>query len=401
MDQLRLYYIFNFLSAFFFQIIITVNLIYQVETVGLNPLQLALVGTALELTVFVFEIPTGVYADTRGRRKSIIIGTFLVGIGFALEGSVPLFWAVVLGQVIWGIGYTFESGAVQAWLSDEIGVAKANQAFVRGTQYRNIAVLIGIPVSVGLAHISLTTPVVLGGLAYASISVLLLFYLREDHYQPKRVNSRMAIQTLLASLKEVRQMSIRKPLILSILLVGFFYGLYEEGYDRLTVKHLLDNISFPEFFGWQPVIWFGVIQILTTIVAFVLIELTKRKANASSMKQVVNTLTILTVLLAIPIAVIAWTGNFILAALCMVGVGSIRTVIDPMLDAWVNLNVDNAHLRASVFSAQSQFAAVGEAAGGPLAGSVGLRFGLRWAISLSAILVMPALYLLFRSRNRT
>ena len=50
-------------SALFFTLVFTVNLVYQVTVVGLNPLQLVLVGTMLELTVLVCEVPTGVVAD--------------------------------------------------------------------------------------------------------------------------------------------------------------------------------------------------------------------------------------------------------------------------------------------------------------------------------------------------
>jgi hypothetical protein len=49
------------------------------------------------------------------RRLSIVIGTILIGLGFIIEGSVPIFRMIVLGQVLWGIGYTFTSGATQAW----------------------------------------------------------------------------------------------------------------------------------------------------------------------------------------------------------------------------------------------------------------------------------------------
>ncbi len=94
-------------------IIFTVNMIYQVTVVGLNPLQLVLVGTTLEATAFLFEIPTGVVADVYSRRLSIIIGTVMMGFGFVLEGSIPRFETILLAQVIWGLGYTFTSGATQ------------------------------------------------------------------------------------------------------------------------------------------------------------------------------------------------------------------------------------------------------------------------------------------------
>lgn len=52
---------------------------YYVRTIGMNPLQLMLVGTALEATVFLFEVPTGIVADLYSRRLSVLIGGFLIG----------------------------------------------------------------------------------------------------------------------------------------------------------------------------------------------------------------------------------------------------------------------------------------------------------------------------------
>ena len=56
------------LFSLFFGMIVTVNLVYQVEVAKLNPLQLVLVGTMLEVTAFVFQVPTGVLADVFSRR---------------------------------------------------------------------------------------------------------------------------------------------------------------------------------------------------------------------------------------------------------------------------------------------------------------------------------------------
>ena len=77
----------------------TVASVYRIEVVGLDPLRLVLLGTALEVAVFVFEVPTGVFADTFGRR-SVIAGCVLMGSGFALEGATPKFVAVLAAQAI-------------------------------------------------------------------------------------------------------------------------------------------------------------------------------------------------------------------------------------------------------------------------------------------------------------
>lgn len=119
--------------ALFLSMIFTVNLVYQVEIAHLNPLQLVLVGTVLEATVFLLEVPTGIVADMYSRRLSVVFGMILVGLGFVLEGSIPRWETILLAQVVWGTGYTFTSGAMEAWISDEIGEHKAGRAFLRAS----------------------------------------------------------------------------------------------------------------------------------------------------------------------------------------------------------------------------------------------------------------------------
>ena len=77
------------------------------------------------------------------------LGFFLLGCGFIVEGSLPLFEALLVAQVIMGLGYTFLSGATSAWIVDEIGQERAGQAFLRGAQMAQIcsfaAILSALP----------------------------------------------------------------------------------------------------------------------------------------------------------------------------------------------------------------------------------------------------------------
>ena len=66
-------------QAVCFSLFFTVQLIYQVTVVDLNPFQMVLVGTVLEATCFLFEVPTGLVADVYSRRLSILIGVALIG----------------------------------------------------------------------------------------------------------------------------------------------------------------------------------------------------------------------------------------------------------------------------------------------------------------------------------
>src|SRR3982750_1689119 len=94
-DPARTYYAFQGAFAFLFALAFTLNMVYFVKVVGLSPLQMVLVGTTLEIACFAFEIPTGIVADLYSRRLSVIIGFFLIGVGFTIEGALPFFGAVL------------------------------------------------------------------------------------------------------------------------------------------------------------------------------------------------------------------------------------------------------------------------------------------------------------------
>jgi DHA3 family tetracycline resistance protein-like MFS transporter len=65
--------------------------LYWVKTVELDPLQLVLIGTVMEASIFVSEVPTGVFADLVGRRRSIILSWAIQGGAIVLVGAVPEF----------------------------------------------------------------------------------------------------------------------------------------------------------------------------------------------------------------------------------------------------------------------------------------------------------------------
>src|SRR5689334_13391617 len=102
----RVYLILSSASAFFFTTIFTINLVYQLQVAHLNPLQLVLVGTVLEIALFLTQVPTGALADVYSRRLAVIVGLVLIGAGALLEGALPQFWAILLAQILWGVGIT-------------------------------------------------------------------------------------------------------------------------------------------------------------------------------------------------------------------------------------------------------------------------------------------------------
>ncbi|NJM41886.1 MAG: MFS transporter [Anaerolineae bacterium] len=175
-------------SAFCFGLIFTGLTAYYVRTVDMSPLQLVLVGTAIELTCFLFEVPTGVVADTYSRRLSLLIGGFLIGACYVLTGLVPAFFAIIIAEVIRGIGETFKSGATDAWITDEVGVDKVGALFARSGQVWQVCSLVGVLGSVVLASLfNYQVAILLGAGLYLLLHVYLCFVMPETGFvRPER-----------------------------------------------------------------------------------------------------------------------------------------------------------------------------------------------------------------------
>ena len=236
--------------SLFFAMLATTNLVYQVEVAHFDALRLLLVGTVLELTCFVFQVPTGLLADAFSRRWTVAVGYALIGAGFMLEGLVPQFAAIAIAQVIWGIGVTLSGGADDAWITDEVGDERAGRLFLRGSQYSQAAGFVGILIGVGLASIRLNLPIVLGGGLLVLLGIYLFFAMTEVGFKaiPRRVEGNLA---RMASGARSSLATIRgRPLILTILAITVVWGLSGEGIDRLNQIHFIKDVGLPTLQGF-------------------------------------------------------------------------------------------------------------------------------------------------------
>lgn len=384
-----------------FGLVFTVSGLYYVQTVRLSPLELVLVGTALELSVFFFEVPTGVVADVVSRRLSVVIGYALIGAGFVVQALWPSFAAVLAAQVLWGVGYTFTSGALSAWLSDEVGEGRAARVFLRATRMERIASFVVIPLSIGLALTIYQTPMLAGGLVFVALAALLVLVMPEAGFSPTPREDRNTFAHARAVFLEGVRVVRSRPAISTILLISLVFGAASESFDRLWQAHLL-SFRFPALplvSGLSDVqvqlVWFGLIDLAVSAVALVLVRRAERRVQTSSFTATARALLILNASLIACLLVFALAPVFGLAALAYLGARGIRTLIDPLGTAWLNARLDSG-TRATVLSMNGQADAVGQVAGGPLVGWLG-NASLRLALAVGAGLLAPALGLYARS----
>lgn len=395
LDPYRLYLLICAASTFFLWLAFSVNLVFQVERVGLSPLQLVLVGTVLEATCFLFEIPTGIVADVYSRRLSVIIGMALLGAGL-LVVAVPSFGIILLGNVIMGIGYTFLSGAQEAWIVDEIGERRAGAAFLRGSQASQIGTLVATPIGVALATIYLNLPIVIAGFLMLGLAIFLIAAMTEHGFQPTPREDRSSWGHMRETFLDGARLTRRRPLLLTIFAITFFFGMASEGFDRLSPAHLLDSFALPTFGGLQSVVWYGILTFTAAVLKIVFAEILRRRIDTSSHQVVTRSLLTIDTLLVVAMAGFALAGNFAVAAIAFVGASALRGINAPLTSAWINQSID-PRVRATVISMSGQADALGQIAGGPGIGAIGSIFSLRASLTAATIALLPSLLLYGRA----
>ncbi len=383
-------------STFFFTIITTLNSVYQLEVAHLNPLQLVLVGTVLEISCFLTQVPTGVLADVYSRRLAIIIGVFLIGAGFILEGAIPLFATILLAQVLWGIGATFTDGADSAWIADEIGEERVGHAFLRATQIGQAAALIAIPISVAFGSVRLNLPILIGGGLYLLLGVFLIVFMPEQGFKPTPREDRSSWQAMADTTRDGVRLIRRRPILLTFLGITLLYGAFSEGFDRLQIAHLVDDFRFPALGNFPPVVWFGIISAVSTLLCIGATEIVRRRLDMNRHQLVSWVLFVFTALLSASVVLFALAGSFYLALAALWCASVFRTIRVPLFRAWQTQSIDPA-VRATVLSIDGQTDALGQIAGGPALGALANYGSLRAALTVAGVILAPALLLFVRA----
>lgn len=397
-DPIRVWYLLQGGSAFGDTLVWVLAPVYFVKTVGMSPLQLVLVGTFMELTVFLFEVPTGIVADVYSRRLSTIVGVVIMGLAIVLVGSVAEAWAVILGWSIWGFGYTFTSGATDAWLADEIGVDNIRPVYLRSAQFARIVSLFGIAASVGLGLVALWLPIIVGGCVIVAVGAALAVLMPETGFKPAERGeaesaARVMVRTGLTGARLVR----RRPLLLLILAISASWGAWSEGYDRLSEAHLLRDVGLPSFFGLSFVVWFGLISAASLLLAIFVARPANRRLEQVGQLTVTWVLLVLDIVLIASVVVFGLAGAFWLALVAMLFVNVARSLAMPLFTSWLNQSIENSSVRATVMSITSQADSVGQWTGGPAIGAIGNAFGIRAALVTGAFFLSPAVALYGRA----
>ena len=366
--------------------------VYLVRELHFSPLQLVLMGTAMEAAVFLFEVPTGIVADTYSRRLSLIIGYLGTGAAWVAVGLVSAPWLIIALWAFWGFAYTFTSGAEQAWITDEVGHENVGTIFLRAARWGQAGSVLGLIAQVAVGTQSLRAGVILGGVFTLGCALFAILFMPETGFVRRPREERAS------ALTELRTTAVRggryawaQPIVMLLIGVELFMGTSSEAFDRLKEAHFLRDVGLPAVGSLDPVVWFGIFWLAGMILNIAAMGTLIKRVERGSRQAVSQFLFGFAGLELVAMGLFALTGSTWLAIAGLLGVFFARNMQSPLYDTWLNRQITDSSVRATVFSLTGQANAVGQAAGGPVLGVLGNIWGIGTALAAGAVSIVPAL----------
>ncbi len=113
------YYLFTGLHALGIGITVTLYVPFLLS-IGLSLSEVSLVNAVFWMVIVLSELPTGMFADGRGRSFSLTLGATFWALGAWVYATAGGVWQVVFAEALCGVGSAFLSGADQAWVTDAL-----------------------------------------------------------------------------------------------------------------------------------------------------------------------------------------------------------------------------------------------------------------------------------------
>lgn len=363
-----------------------------VVDVGLDPLQLLLLGTTKEITILLVEIPTGVVADIRSRRASVILAFVICGAAIIAAAVAPGFWPLVATQVAWAFGSTFRSGAETAWFTDEVGSLEVvDEVLPRRGRFEAIGSIVGLLTMATLASLAgLSVALAAVGAILVTFGVLLIARMPETGFRRHEVSARERFVALVGE----GFTAARRPGLRILLIATVLAGFASEAVDRLSVARL-DEIGLQST-PVEPALLVGAAAVAQALGATVLLFVFAKRLQG---RRLVGALTALHVVTGLGVGLLAQVDHLTFALAGVITQDMMRNISRTVTIGWANHFTDAAN-RATVHSFTGQAGSIGEISGGLALGVLARQVGVGAAITASAITYLAAAAVSSRARRR-
>jgi MFS family permease len=395
----RIYLTLTLLTTLAASFIWGINTLFLLDA-GLNNLEAFAANAFFTLGMVVFEVPTGVVADTRGRRFSFLLGaaTLLIStlLYFAMWNVSAPFWGWALASAFLGLGFTFFSGATEAWLVDALHATGfeggLEPVFGRAQVVQGVAMLSGSVLGGVIAQLTDLGVPYLVRAAMLGVTVIVAWRFMFDlGFTPERgLTPGKAIRNVVGGAVEggLRNRPVRWLILAAPFAGGVgIYAFYA------AQPYLLELYGDPNAYGIAGLAaaLFAGAQIAGGSLVKYARRLFRRRTDA---------LLVLTTLATALLAIIGLTTSFVLA-LVLLAVWALAIALrGPIRQAYINELIPSQQ-RATVLSFDSLMASSGGVITQPLLGRAADVWGYGTSYLIGAAIAavsLPFIYLARRER---
>jgi MFS family permease len=375
-----------------------INTLFLLDA-GLTNFEAFAANAFFTVGMLVFEIPTGVVADTAGRRASYLLGTVTLSLTTLLYWMLWVWhapfgwWAVV--SVLLGLGFTFFSGAVEAWLVDALNstgyTGSLEAVFGRGLVVSGIAMFVGSVLGGVVAQMTdLGVPFVLRAgvlvvmLLFASIVMKDLGFTPDHSEGPLKATRTVLTQSVEHGLKRraVRYMILGAPFASGV-------GIYAFYALQPYLLELYGDETAYSIAGLAAAI-LSIAQIAGGVLAARIRTLFARRTTMVIGASLAS---------AVVLVALGLNGWFWVAIFLLAGWGFASAVADPVRQAYLNAMIPSKQ-RATVLSFDSLFGSIGGVVVQPGLGRVADLSGYGASLFIGGIIELIGIPFLLASRRQ-
>jgi MFS family permease len=390
--------LFNTLAA---SLIWGINTLFLLDA-GLNNLEAFAANAFFTAGFVLFEIPTGVVADLSGRRTSYLLGLLTLAISTVLYLFMwyihAPFWAWAMASLFLGLGFTFLSGAFEAWLADALEhngfKEKLETVLAKGEIVEGSAMLVGSVAGGVIAQATnLGVPYVIRA-ALLVVNLICAFILMHDiGFTPAK--GKRATGEIKSLLRASVKYGLGNRPVRWIMFAAPFTG----------------GVSIYAFYAMQPYLLelygnstaYGIAGLAAAIVAGAQIAgglLVPYIARMFATRTTV--LIVCEVISVLVLAVIGFVPNFWVAVVLLVLWGLMFSAVTPIRQGYLNALIPSQQ-RATVLSFDSLFGSTGGVIIQPVLGKAADVWGYPFSYRLCAVFqvfAIPFTWLARRERAK-
>ena len=342
------------------------------------------------ITIFILEIPTGVFADVLGRKISVLISYVILIISMLVYFCSHTFIEFAIAEVLFGIGACFHSGAFDALLKDNLDFygykEDIGKVFSQGNIVRQVAVIVGGVSGALIANYHLRIQWLIGSFGYVISFWLVIFLIPEENFNGHKINWKNICKVLRKIWRQSLKHAVYNRKVLNIILLCACFMAGVQALNMLWSPLVEQKLGIEYLsIGWAGISLFSLLGSWYA----------KRKLKNDNHLTFLMYSIVITFIFVLLSSVFT-AGLLILITFWLHETG--RGIFNPVHNALLQNNIPS-EVRATVTSFCSQISHAGAGIGLILAGVISTCSSIQTSWLISSLIILSSLFFVCRIKK--